>query len=273
MAEIQNHTAGGTDGRPGGGFDGPRFDGDGLRRLISGRARDGAFDVKATFSQTGGALRTLIGSTHRHPIALNRDPQCAYGNPTEGVTERDLSRYFTAHPDVGEHLTQPMKLESTRSGRRMIWFPDYWAQFRDGTLEIGEVKIDQTQMDDEYIEKMTRMREHVEALGCRYRLRYRKDILGGVDRQHNVGMLHFDRDADFEDHHLDRLTILKGLSDLRFGDVKAVLDPDSDHRASAIARRFVCMGLVWVDIDRLITDDSPVVVRGRTASMTLSRLM
>lgn len=91
-------------------------------------------------------LSTFVSfDTPRHPIALNRDPQCAYGNPTEGVTERDLSRYFTAHPDVGEHLTQPMKLESTRSGRRMIWFPDYWAQFRDGTLEIGEVKIDQTQ--------------------------------------------------------------------------------------------------------------------------------
>lgn len=250
-----------------------RFDGEGLRRLLSGRADADSFDVKVTLSQTGGALRTLVGATHKHSIALNRDPQRTYGNPTEGVTERDLSRYFTVHPDVGEHLTQPMMLETSHLGRQMVWYPDYWAHFRDGTVEIGEVKIDQTQVAGPYLEKMKRMREHVESLGCRYRLRYRKDILGGPDRQHNVGMLHFDRSADFGKHHVDRLSLLEGAPGLCLGDVKAVLDPRSRHRASGIARRFVCMGLIWVDIDRLITDDSPVVVRGHKTFRTLSRMM
>lgn len=250
-----------------------RFDGEGLRRLLSGRADADSFDVKVTLSETGGALRTLVGGTHKHSIALNRDPQRTYGNPTEGVTERDLSLYFTVHPDVGEHLTQPMMLETSHLGRQMVWYPDYWAHFRDGTVEIGEVKIDQTQVAGPYLEKMKLMREHVESLGCRYRLRYRKDIVGGPDRQHNVGMLHFDRDTDFDERHIARLSILEGVAGLCMGDVKAALDPHSHHRASGIARRFVCMGLIWVDIDRLITDDSPVVVREQVTFRSLSRMM
>jgi hypothetical protein len=237
-------------------------DGEGVRRLLSLQDDGGSTDFDLILPDREGAYRTLIGARHRHSIASNRDPQCGFANPTEGVTERELSRYFTVHPDVVDHQAQPMEISTSNDGRPLRWMPDYWCLFRDGTLEIGEVKIDQRQIDEDYRRKIARMADIVDGrLGCRFRLRYRKDIIGGVDRQHNVGMLHVDRSTQIEPFHVERLARLEGIDGLVFGDVVDELEPERPHRARGVARRLICMGRVWTDIDVLITEDSPVVVR------------
>lgn len=237
--------------------------GEELCRLLRCRPDGRAGDFELRLPEGGGALRTLVGSRHRHSIAWNRDPQRPGGNPTDGVTERELSRYLTVHPDAVDHQTQPLGISATVDGIPKLWLADYWCLFRDGVFEIGEVKIDRRQIDDEYLRKMERMAEIVDGrLGCRFRIRYRRDIVGGEDRQHNVGMLHVDRGAAYEPHHLTRLQALEGEAGLSFGGVAEEVEPDRPHRAAAIVRRMICMGRVWTDLDMLLTEDSPVTVRG-----------
>jgi hypothetical protein len=213
--------------------------------------RQGNPTFRITLSDVGGPLRTLAGTAHNHIIGLGRNAGCEFG------------RVLVADPDYVSHQLQPCRFDVVVDGRLYTHLPDYWALRHDGGFEFGEIKIHPGQVeDDEYIRKMERVSEELRLLGCDFRIRYRREIVGTPARQINVAVLHYDRAANLSGVDWKALLALEGLDGLSFGDVRdEISNRDGSKSADAAARRLVTMGRIWIDIDLLLTDDSPARVR------------
>ena len=211
-----------------------------------------------------GGLRTLFGSAHRHAIAINRDPKTGHPNPTDGVTERDLSMLCASHPDVVDYQPQGLRMEMMVSTTPRSWLADAWILWRNGTLELVEVKTSEDSLDDpDYLAKLWMAAWVCERLGWRFRVRYRNSILRTPERRINIANLHFDRAATIDEHHWRRFERLRSAGDqVAFGDLVDELDPADPAQALAVAHRMVCMGRVWTDLDELLCEDSDVTLRG-----------
>ena len=221
--------------------------------------------VAIYLSDRGGPLRTLFGMAHRHVFAINRDPKVGWPLPTEGCTERAWCMRCATDPDVVDYQTQPMRLEYLAENRLVSWLPDYWVLWRSGLVEIGEVKVDERGLADPlYQAKLRAGFAHLATLGWQGRVRYREGILGTPDRQINVGTLYPDRAATVDPiHRLAFSRLVREDADLCFGDLVAELDADRPMQAQAVAHRLICTGRVHVDLDELLTEDSPVTLRAR----------
>lgn len=224
-------------------------------------------DVPLTIylSNAGGPLRTLFGMAHRHVFAINRDPKTGWPNPTEGMTERAWCMRCATDPDVVDYQTQPMRLEYMSGNTLVSWIPDYWILWRSGQIEIGEVKVDESGLADPVYQR--KLRDGFSLLaqcGWLGQVRYRKGILGTVDRQVNVGTIYPDRSATIKPWHVTAFHRLKGsAADLCFGDLVEELDPERPMRSQAVAHRLICMGRVYADLDELLTEDSSVTLHDR----------
>lgn len=102
-------------------------------------------------------------------------------------------------------------------------------------------------------------------MGWKGIVRYRDGIEGCPDRQVNVSTLYHDRAATISDRHRQVFRRLhEDGADLCLGDLIGELGSDGPMQAQAVAHRLICMGRVFADLDVLLTDDSPVVLRSRT---------
>ena len=217
------------------------------------------------FAEHGGPIRTLFGMAHRHIFAINRDPKTNWPCPTEGVTERAWYIRCATDPEVFDYQTQPCRIELVAEGKLVSWIPDYWVLWRSGLIEIGEIKIDMSGIDDAAYQ--TKLRVTFELLrrnGWDARVRYSDEIHGTVDRQINAGTLYPDRAATIDSAH--RATFRRLLADgatMCFGDLVEALDATRPMQSQAVAHRLICMGRVWADLDELLTEDSNVILRSR----------
>ena len=215
------------------------------------------------FPEGGGPLRTLFGMAHRHIFAINRDPKTNWPNPTEGVTERAWAMRCATDPDAFDYQTQPFRLELVVDGRLVSWIPDYWVLWRSGKIEIGEIKVDVSGLQDaDYERKLRAAFELFGRSGWDAQVRYSEEILGSVDRQINVGTLYPDRTATIDSAHRTAFRrLLANGAVVCFGDLVEALDISRPMQSQAVAHRLVCMGRVWTDLDELLTEDSPVMLR------------
>lgn len=227
---------------------------------------NGGVPITIYLSDTGGPLRTLFGIPHRHVFAINRDPKVGWPLPTEGCTERAWCMRCATDPDVVDYQTQPMRFEYLAGNTLVSWLPDYWVLWRSGVVEIGEVKVDEEGLADPlYQAKLSVGFAHLATLGWHGHVRYREGILGTPDRQVNVGTLYPDRAATVDPiHRLAFSRLVRDDGALCFGDLVAELDPNRPMQAQAVAHRLICTGRVHVDLDELLTEDSPVTLRARS---------
>lgn len=238
------------------------LDGEGLRRLVAATDADRSSTFRIVLSDRGGSLRTLVGAGRRHMIGVGRVPGAGHGNPFEGVTERELDRLLVADPDVVAHRTQPCRFDLVVDGTLTSYLPDYWALYRDLRFEFGEVKVHPGAIGDAvYVAKLFEVRRRLALLDCDFVVRYRKGILGSPTRQENVAVLHYDRAANLDRVDRRSLRSLEGVPNLTFLDVASLVVSDGGPPDRAAVRRLVTLGRVWIDLDRLLTDRSPAMVR------------
>lgn len=215
------------------------------------------------FPECGGPIRTLFGMAHRHIFAINRDPKTNWPCPTEGVTERAWAMRCATDPDVFDYQTQPFRVELVVNGKLVSWIPDFWVLWRSGIVEIGEIKIDVSGLVDvNYEDKLRAAFELFGRSGWDARVRYSEEILGTVDRQINVGTIYPDRATTIDMLH--RTAFRRLLADgatMCLGDLIECLDAARPMQSQAVAHRLICMGRVWANLDELLTEDSPVILR------------
>lgn len=213
-------------------------------------------------SERGGSIRRLIGMKHRHLIGVRFDPQMKYGQAVEGVVEGPAMMRCATDPDIPFYLTQPFRMVMTAGSALSSWTADLIYVTRDGQVWVREIKRSAADLADlGYVAKLQRARQLLSGLGWNVKPWTQKEILGSVERQHNIGIVYYDRAAEI-DSLMPRFEVIAARNPVStFGDLIRELDPRNHYRARAAVHRLIMRGRVWVDMDRLIEDWSEVHLR------------
>jgi hypothetical protein len=219
-------------------------------------------------SSTGGAIRRLIGSAHRHVISVRRDPQMAYGQPTEGIAEGPAVMRCATDPDIGYYQTQPFRIVLPFAGTIGSYIADLAYVTRDGSVWIREVKRTPADLaKPQYVAKLEAVNRLLSRLGWKFQPWTLKQIKGSAERQVNTGIIYYDRGAHLDDL-LPRFERMAAETDrTTYGDLIRELDPRNTCRARAAVHRLIMKGRVWADMDSLIEDWSEVHLRAPSTAV------
>lgn len=213
-------------------------------------------------SSRGGAIRRLIGSAHRHVIAMRRDPQMGYGQPTEGVGEGPAVVRCATDPDIHFYQTQPFRIVLLVGGKLRSWIADLIYVTRDGTVWVREIKRTLADLaEPEYQAKLEAVCWLLSGLGWNFKPWILEEILGPVARQVNAATIYFDRAASL-DALMPRFEAIAATTRVTtFGELVRALDEHNTNQARAAVHRLIMMGRVWADLDYLLEDWSTVRLR------------
>jgi hypothetical protein len=213
-------------------------------------------------SSRGGGIRRLIGSAHRHGIAMRRDPQVPHGLPTEGVVEGPAVQRVATDPDVVYYITQPFRLVLPVLGRLQSYIADLLYVKRDGSVWVREIKRKVSDIKDPaYVAKLEAVRWLLGRLGWNFLPWLAEEINGPVGRQINVGQIYCDRAATIDDlmPRFEEIAAETGVT--TFGELIRAIDGRNTCRARAAVHRLIMRGRVAADLDRPLEDWSEVRLR------------
>lgn len=233
-----------------------------LVRTADLRAQDAPPIANMYVSGRGGAIRRLLGSAHRHVIAMRRDPQMLFGQPTEGIAEGPAMLRCATDPDIPYYQFQPFRIELLVNGRLASWICDLIYVERDGTVWVREIKRTIADLQDPgYEAKLQAVNWLLSRLGWCFRPWTLEEIQGSEERQVNVATIYFDRAAHLDDL-MPRFELLAdSVTETTYGELIRALDPNNTCRARAAVHRLIMRGRVWADLDRLLEDWSEVRLR------------
>ena len=230
---------------------------------------EGAAPVATMYvSNRGGAIRRLIGSAHRHVIAMRRDPQMGYGQPTEGIAEGPAMMRVATDPDIASYQTQPFRIALPVNGKLVSWIADLIYVQRDGWVCVREIKRTAADLIDlDYQAKLQAVKWLLGGLGWDVRPWTLDEILGSPERQVNVGRIYFDRAAHIDDLLPRFEEIVSTTRATTFGDLIDALDNRNRNRARSAVHRLIMRGRVWADLNQLLEEWSEVRLRPAPAGV------
>ena len=151
-------------------------------------------------SSRGGSIRRLIGSAHRHVIAMRHDPQMRFGQPTEGIAEGPAMMRCATDPDISYYQFQPFRIELPVAGELASWICDVVYLTRDGSVHVREIKRSPADFAKlEYQAKLQAVSLTLSRLGWQFSTWTLDQIRGSNERQVNVANIYFDRAAHLDD--------------------------------------------------------------------------
>ncbi len=226
------------------------------------RPCDGEPIAKMFVSSRGGSIRRLIGSAHRHVIAMRRDPQMRFGQPTEGIAEGPAMMRCATDPDISLYQFQPFRIELPVAGKLASWICDVAYVTHDGSVHVREIKRSSADLArPAYQAKLHAVSLTLSRLGWQFSPWTLDQIKGSDERQVNVANIYFDRAAHLEDLMPRFEEIVAETAETTYGDLIRALDPRNTCRARAAVHRLIMKGRVWADLDRLLEDWSYVRLR------------
>jgi len=233
-----------------------------LLRPEERRPHDDEPVAKMFVSSRGGSIRRLIGSAHRHVIAMRRDPQMRFGQPTEGIAEGPAMMRCATDPDISFYQFQPFRIELPVGGKLASWICDVVYVKRDGSVHVREIKRSTADLANlDYQAKLHAVGSALSRLGWQFSPWTLDQIKGSDERQVNVANIYFDRAAHLEDLMPRFEEIVAETAETTYGDLIRALDPHNTCRARAAVHRLIMKGRVWTDLDRLLEDWSKVRLR------------
>lgn len=233
-----------------------------LMRPNQRRPQDGEPIAKMYVSSRGGSIRRLIGSAHRHVIAMRRDPQMRFGQPNEGIAEGPAMMRCATDPDISYYQFQPFRIELPVGAKLASWICDVIYVMRDGSVHVREIKRSSADLAKPgYEAKLHAVKGMVSGLGWQFSPWTLPEIRGSDERQVNVANIYFDRAAHIDDLMPRFEEVAAKVVDTSYGDLIHMLDPHNTCRARAAVHRLIMKGRVWADLDRLLEDWSDVRLR------------
>lgn len=214
-------------------------------------------------SDAGGALRTLLGAAHRHPIGMFPSIKTGFNNPYEGTVEPALILESEVNPDVVDYQTQAFRLRVVVLGQTREWICDHLRQMVDGSIEAIEVKRTPADLTDiEYRSKLAAVREVCRRLGWRFRVLYEADIRGSASRQINIGHIAAHRSVHITPEQMSAFEALRAAAGSRttFAALREALD-NRRIQGKAAAHALIVRGRVSLNLDQLIHDTTIVKLR------------
>lgn len=213
-------------------------------------------------AEDGGPIRTVVGADHSHFVGEESSMKTGLSNPYEGAVEYLLIRESEVRHDVLAFRTQGMRMRLMVGNSVREWICDHLRQVRVGhtdVIEAIECKPNMSFLGDVHERaKMTAVRKVVEGLGWRFRVVYEADVLGGGERQINLGTIFAHKTKHVGDEHRAAFELLAHEApQATFGRLSRALS-ERRQEGVALAHAFICEGRVRFDLDRRLHDDSKV---------------
>lgn len=211
----------------------------------------------------GGSLRTFHGGL-AHENGWYASHKRGRTQHWEGDAQLYLVKRLECEPDVEWMQTEHRRFEFLSDGEWRTYTCDIEVRYRDGSIEIVEVKRDDRALDDEeYAAVLAAVAEICRRSGMRFRVVVAEDIF--VDRHHrdNVELFSSRRTAVVRPEHVRRLEAhaLRHGPDSTYGELAAVLDPRSPVRGKAIVQSLTIRARVEIDLAGRLHDGTPVRIR------------
>jgi hypothetical protein len=226
----------------------------------SGRLRarlvEAASDLGATMTPLAhlyvadaeGALRTLLGDAHMHPIGVYPSWKTGLAQPYDGLTEPDLIQESEVDPDIVDYQTQAFRLQYGLMSGSFAWICDHFRQYRDGRVEAIEVKRTPQDMSPDYLLKMQVAREILGRVDIDLVIRYDRDINGCAWRTINRGHILAHRSFHVGEAGMATFErIFRRTDVITMGELRLALDT-SRVRGVAAIHALMCAGRI--DCDR-----------------------
>lgn len=223
---------------------------------LHARLVDAASDLGASMTplahlyvaDAAGALRTLLGDAHMHPVGSYPSWKTGLSQPYDGLTEPGLIEESEVDPDVVDYQTQAFRLRYGLMSGSAEWICDHLRQYRDGRVEAVEVKRTPQDMSADYLLKIQVAREILGRAGIDLVVRYDRDINGCPWKVINRGHIlahrssHVDEDARVRFEQTYRRT-----DTITMGELRLVMDPRRIQGVAAV-HALMCAGRI--DCDR-----------------------
>ena len=208
----------------------------------------------------GGHQRPVIHRGSKH--SRFRFLACKTGTTqlTEGKGEALLAATNEVDADVVDYQCHPFEILIMRNGRLERYRPDCVRQFRDGTIELIEVKRDDGDLDDpEYREKLATVADLARICGWRFRVMHYAEIAGASLHSHsraltprilNVDALFGSRSMELTSHE-NRIAgrAVSSGGAVEWGHLRDRLSASDPLRGDAAIERLLAGGLLWTDLD------------------------
>jgi len=205
--------------------------------------------------QHGGHQRPVIhrGSKHlRFRFASTKTKTTQLG---EGKGEEALAHYNEVATEVADYECHPYQFEFQRPCGFTRYRPDCVRVFRDGRVEVIEVKRTATDLDDpDDRERLALAAEICRQCGWGFRILFLNDILGSCARQLNVAALYTRRSMQLSrDEERVASHIIANSAPITWGELRDRLAPNDPLQGDAAIERLLARGMLSTDLDLKFT--------------------
>lgn len=214
--------------------------------------------ARITVLRHGGHERPIIHRGSKH--SRFRFPSIKTGTTQlgEGKGEEWLAYLNEIWTDVADYECHPYLFEFTGGNGPFSYRPDSVRYFRDGRIEVLEVKRSPDDLRDaDYRERLAEVRELCRVNGWDFRVIYLPEILGPQARQNNVISLFTRRSMELnrtEEQIAGRLAS-KGTQ-IEWGDLRDRLAPTDRLHGDAVIERLLARGMLSTNLDVRFTPNT-----------------
>lgn len=184
----------------------------------------------------------------------------------EGRGEELLAMQCEVDGNIIKFKCHPYKFDIAFGGPRFTYRPDLAILYRDGRIEIVEVKRTPDDLSTDDKVSLARVREFVRRCGWEFSIRYLDDIRGLKWREHNVANIFGRRAMALTNDESSRAQAVRAkMQQVRWGDLIRLVAPNDRKHGNAVVERLVADGLFIVDFDspfddRTILNPTQIVV-------------
>lgn len=205
----------------------------------------------------GGANRPVITRGSLHLRFLIPSAKTGRSQVGEGRTEELLAMKCEVDGRVLYYRTHPCEIAMAISNKSFSYRPDLLVVWRDGTIEIIEVKRTPADLTDDLREKLPLVKEFLRRCDIEFSIRYLDDIRGSTFRQDNVANLFGRRAMRLAPHQhaLAQLVRTKG-EPIAWRALANLVSPDNHLIGNACVEHLLACGAFITDLDARFDDDT-----------------
>ena len=173
----------------------------------------------------------------------------------EGRGEELLAMQCEVDGDIVQFKCHPYKFDIAFGGPRFTYRPDLAILYRDGRIEIVEVKRTPDDLSTDDKVSLARVREFVRRCGWEFSIRYLEDIRGSRWREHNVANIFGRRAMALTHDESSRAQAVRAkMQQVRWGDLISLVAPHDRKHGNAVVERLIAGGMFIVDFDARFDD-------------------
>lgn len=217
---------------------------------------NGSVLARITVFQHGGHQRPVIGRGAKHSRFRFASLKTRTTQLGEGKGEEWLAYFNEVSTQVADYECHPYRFDFVDRNGPFSYRPDTVRLFRNGRIEVGEVKRDEKDVrDPEYRERMAEVRELCRICGWDFNILYPRDTIGTETRRRNVMALfcRMSMGLTRQEEKVAGRLVANG-SPIEWGDLRDRLAPSDPLQGDAVIECLLARGMLSTEIDARFTN-------------------